>query len=656
MVSTKKFSEFASGGDLELNDIAVGLDAGANAQFTTTLQFSQSGTTAERPALPAIPTIRYNTTLSSFEYYDGVSWDQISGGLVDTITGTANEIDVDSTDPKNIVISLSSTLIAPGTAQVGNLLLDTSTISSTNNDGNINFQPNGAGVSLFNTDTEIDASSQVQIAGFANAAAIHLNSFSLANNGAAVILTRSRSETQAAYTPVQTGDTLAQISVGGDDGTTLYTNPYMQSIVSGTVSAGVIPTQTELYTTTTAGAAIVGLSIANDQSVTIGSGSSTLTINASTAIDAVIDDDTMATATDTNVPTSESVVAYIAATPGGAGGSTGQLQWNNGGTLDGDSITTDGAGNWAGILGLTGRLNVDNLRLDGNTIRATNTNGNINYAPNGTGVHAFSGNVGIGEFSATKKLDLVGPSSSELAFRWAGNTADSTDKLTQLGSRHYLTAQPDVCNFFTINNATQNRLILGGGSGATNSCTSVEFYLGATNTTTSGTKIGGFTSSGLTMLSGGITPVQTTGIIGTTTNNNANSGSVGEVLSAVVLVGSAVSMTNATPVNIASLPITAGDWDVWAEFWTNPAGTTTTSRVQVAVSATSATLPTVPAAGTARTNIGGVSVPAGEAMVASTSQARVSLSGTTAYYLVAQTSFAVSTMGGYGVLKARRRR
>jgi hypothetical protein len=69
----------------------------------------------------------------------------------------------------------------------------------------------------------------------------------------------------------------------------------------------------------------------------------------------------------------------------GAGGTTGELQWNNAGALDGDSITTDGAGNWTGTLGLTGQFNVDNLRLDGNTISSTDAAGNINITPDTTG-------------------------------------------------------------------------------------------------------------------------------------------------------------------------------------------------------------------------------------------------------------------------------
>lgn len=66
-------------------------------------------------------------------------------GYVQSVTGTANQIDVNNTDPQNPILSLSSTLIAPGTIAVGNLLLDTNTLSSTNTNGDLILTPNGTG-------------------------------------------------------------------------------------------------------------------------------------------------------------------------------------------------------------------------------------------------------------------------------------------------------------------------------------------------------------------------------------------------------------------------------------------------------------------------------------------------------------------------------
>lgn len=49
------------------------------------------------------------------------------------------------------------------------------------------------------------------------------------------------------------------------------------------------------------------------------------------------------------------------------------------------AVSINGALAQTGNSSVTGQLDVDNLRLDGNTISSTDTNGNINLAPNGTG-------------------------------------------------------------------------------------------------------------------------------------------------------------------------------------------------------------------------------------------------------------------------------
>lgn len=48
-------------------------------------------------------------------------------------------------------------------------------------------------------------------------------------------------------------------------------------------------------------------------------------------------------------------------------------------------VSINGALAQTGNSSVTGILDVDNIRIDGNTISSTDTNGNINFAPNGTG-------------------------------------------------------------------------------------------------------------------------------------------------------------------------------------------------------------------------------------------------------------------------------
>lgn len=145
---------------------------------------------------------------------------------------------------------------------------------------------------------------------------------------------------------------------------------------------------------------------------------------------------------------------------------------------------------------------------------------------------------------------------------------------------------------------------------------------------------------------GGI-PVQ-----GTNTNDSAAAGYVGEVISSSVAVGSAVSLTTSTSANVTSISLTAGDWDVWGNVWFNPAGTTTIAAVQGAISTTSATMPTAP--GNGADTILQASFATGAAQGIPVGQRTISLSGTTTVYLVALSSFGVSTMGAYGSIYARR--
>lgn len=120
--------------------------------------------------------------------------------------------------------------------------------------------------------------------------------------------------------------------------------------------------------------------------------------------------------------------------------------------------------------------------------------------------------------------------------------------------------------------------------------------------------------------------------------------------SAIVVLADAVALTTATPANVTSLVLGAGDWDVWGEVWfAEDAGTIATEE-NAAVNQISATLPTAPAddaglsrrSGTGATGTGSI-LPVGPARV----------SGPTTVYLVAQATFTVSTNAAYGKLRAR---
>lgn len=169
----------------------------------------------------------------------------------------------------------------------------------------------------------------------------------------------------------------------------------------------------------------------------------------------------------------------------------------------------------------------------------------------------------------------------------------------------------------------------------------------------SGTFSGTPTFSGALTFTSTITPSQTAGIVGTTTNNSANAGSVGEYVSVTLAQGSAVALTNGVNANVTSISLTAGDWDVNATACFAPAGTTQTTAWVGAISTVSATLPSAPNEG------GTFIVPAastGISMCNGTGVRRISLASTTTVYLVVQASFTVSTNSAYGFIGARRAR
>ncbi len=160
------------------------------------------------------------------------------------------------------------------------------------------------------------------------------------------------------------------------------------------------------------------------------------------------------------------------------------------------------------------------------------------------------------------------------------------------------------------------------------------------------TQNGSATFNGNLTIGGTITPNQTSGIVGTTTNNNANAGSVGEYLTNTT---NTTSMTTATPMNATTQSLTAGDWDVQCSASFNPAAGTTVSQIALGVNTTSATLP-----GLGAWTLNQDSQLAGLQQVIASPVVRESLTTTTSVYCVAQSIFATSTMTVSGFIRARR--
>jgi hypothetical protein len=148
---------------------------------------------------------------------------------------------------------------------------------------------------------------------------------------------------------------------------------------------------------------------------------------------------------------------------------------------------------------------------------------------------------------------------------------------------------------------------------------------------------------------GAISPSTTAGIVGTTLADNAAAGSIGEYITATA---SGVSLTNATPANITSISLTAGDWDVTGQAVAVAAGSTVLNNWAVGINTVSATMPTATSA-FGITQLTGT-LGTGTNPVASPMVSRVNVSTTTTVFLVANAAFTTSTCTANGVIRARR--
>jgi hypothetical protein len=130
----------------------------------------------------------------------------------------------------------------------------------------------------------------------------------------------------------------------------------------------------------------------------------------------------------------------LLSTGSGAGTDDCLARWNGTGVFllqDSAFCVTD-----AGVGSGLSQLNLENLRLDGNTISSTDANGNLNLTPNGTGQvvipyltatrvpvagasGALTDDAGLTYATATDVLTVAGPITIDNALIYAGNREDA---------------------------------------------------------------------------------------------------------------------------------------------------------------------------------------------------------------------------------------
>lgn len=143
------------------------------------------------------------------------------------------------------------------------------------------------------------------------------------------------------------------------------------------------------------------------------------------------------------------------------------------------------------------------------------------------------------------------------------------------------------------------------------------------------------------------------GLIGTTTNDSASAGYLGEYVSANIVPGSAISINTGAANNVTSISLTAGDWDVQGNVAFVPAATTIVTSITGWVSSTSASTPS-DANGVAKLAFTPGAANVNDTLIIATGDKRFSLAVTTTIYLSTLGTFTTSTMTSFGFIGARR--
>lgn len=626
MVDTIKFSEFTNGGDLSPDQTTVGLDntLTVNTRFNNPFPLLAPGSTGDRPAIaPSMYyRLRFNTTTLAYEYYEPLS---------------ATWIELE--DSASVLPLLASHAAGEGASLIG-----------LQNQGGVNNK------------TVQDLANSHILATIDDGTLFNGVFLSALSTG----FMASTTVTGALNTRVFTG-TINQIDIANGDGSA---NPVFT--LSSTLD---LP--------------------------------GTFTIQGSTVIDEIINDDTMASALATNIPTALSVKNYVDAVATGLtmqgacyAGTTANLAgytYNNGASGVGATLTagSNGAFSTDGVSpALNARILVKNQSTtaqngiytlttvgDGSTpavlTRATDYDqvseinaGDLVVITNGstlassswlqTATVAVIGTDPIVFSQFTASLPITVPNggtglSSLNAYRILAGGTTSTGALQQIaaGTTGTLLQSQGASALAAYTTATYpstvtaNNILYASGTNAVGQLTPGTGVLTALGQNVTGT--GGIVLNTAPTLTQ-VTFSTTSGIIGTTTNNSAASGSVGELISSVIPTASAVSISSATNTNLTSISLTAGDWDLWGNVTFTPTVAGALNSVFAWTSQTSATLPD-------SSLFAGVTIPGGQSQSGiNAPRVRVSLSGTTTLYISGRCTISSGTCTMTGGIYARRTR
>lgn len=267
---------------------------------------------------------------------------------------------------------------------------------------------------------------------------------------------------------------------------------------------------------------------------------------------------------------------------------------------------------WTGQLGLT---------RGGTAASLTASNGGIVYST-ASALAILSGTATAGQMLQ---------SGASAAPTWSTTTYPATNAINTI-------MYASAANVLGSISAANSSVLVTSSGGVPSLSTTLPSGLAATNMTLTTPTLGVASATSISFSS-------TSGIIGTTTNNNAAAGSVGEFADTGIISGT-ITTTN-TSQNMTSFSLSAGDWDVYANVHFQPASGSNT-QFFCGINTTSATLPTL--GGTNYWDRSDTSLNADTGFVFM----RLSLSGTTTVYFVGRATFPSTSPAFAGQMVARR--